>query len=793
MSEITSATEQEYIQQLSGAVVGKFGLSFTPTIKRLHSSDSGFIVYVSRNMSDMGLRLYYMYAGYDKGSSFGIVLPDDPHQRMELLSRTHEIKRWMNQDYMFKIGTWKDVQDNQVAILPYMRYVLKYNNNLYTVRNSRLVKSPVAEVPEDTPCLYSRQTTARRQPLGDCFWYGVDKLHYVVVRPDVKLLRELQDVNTLFIGNLGLPTGIVRSTHTSNRPLLQWYIRESFDGRCRIGSSYYPKFRRENNAPTMNGRHSIDTGVDSFIRYMNCTGNPFVKIAAQCYDSANGCVMLPGILKLYKVKDHKKYRYIRTTPATIRKYFIKGGDGWYIPRAHVVRLNKTKTMYSPELAYKNPLNTIAEMYHVHVHDDENNIWVPDQKTLTMIKASDIIKTSTSDAVIKYLGEHNIPAYYYFWDSVCCPICGSLIPLKTKRDIPLLYVDDDGRTHSTHVRSCCIEHKSLHKGKLNTDEGFTMVRVTQEYAQKHNCGMKTFTVNNERNRILVKSREGEDLYFKPSLVHGGKVPAELGRYRPEYNDVISLKCTHVHQYGYKPTPTFFGKTDNHKYMGVELELMYGGTTDENAEKICNGFNELYAKRDGSLTRGLELVTEPCSVGYHIKDFGWETVVDRAKRLGYEDASGSGIHVHVSREFWKDQNKIADLILFADLYRKNIFYFSGRNEAKFNEWAAMYFNIENTRIRMNKSNVTLMDEYTQRRNHTRGINIKPRNTVEFRFFASTTNADRVKSIVEFVDCVSDVSLLPREEMKWEKIKDIAIEKGYTHLLSDELFQRSCDATA
>lgn len=793
MSEITSATEQEYIQQLRGAVVGKFGLSFTPTIKRLHSSDSGFIIYVSRNTSDLELRLYYMYAGYEKGSSFGIILPDDPRQRVELLSRMHETKRWMNQDYMFKIGTWKDVHDNQVAILPDMRYVLKYDNNLYTVRNCRLVKSPAAEVPDDTPCLYSRQTTARRQPLGDCFWYGVDKLHYVVVRPNIKLLRELPDVNTLFIGNLGLPTGIVRSTHTSNRPLLQWYIRESFDGRCRIGSSYYPQFRRENNAPTMNGRHSIDTGVDSFIRYMNCTGNPFVKIATQCYDTANGYVVFPGVLKLYKVKDHKRYRYVRTTPATIRKYFIKGGDGWYIPRAHVVRLNKTKTMYSPELAYKNPLNTIAEMYHVHVHDDENNIWVPDQKTLTMIKASDIIKTSTSGAVIKYLGEHNIPVYYYLWDAVRCPICGSLIPPKTKRDIPLLYVDDDGRTHSTHVRSCCMEHKSLHKGKLNTDEGFTMVRVTQEYAQKHNCGMKIFTVNNERNRILVKSREREDIYFKPSLMHRGKVPTELGRYRPEYNDVVSLKCTHVHQYGYKPTPTFFGKTDNHKYLGVELELMYGGTNDENAEKICNGFNELYAKRDGSLTRGLELVTEPCSVGYHIKDFGWETVVDRAKRLGYEDASGSGIHVHVSRDFWEDQSKIADLILFSDLYRENIFTFSGRTASKFNEWAAMYFNIENTRMRMGKSNVTLMDEYMQRRSHTRGINIKSRNTVEFRFFASTTNADRVKSIVEFVDCVSDVSLLPREEMKWEKIKDIAIEKGYTHLLSDELFIRSCNVSA
>lgn len=793
MSEITSATEQEYIQQLSGAVVGKFGLSFTPTIKRLQSSDSGFIIYVSRNMSDMEFRLYYMYAGYDKGSSFGIVFPDDPHQRMELLSCTTEIKRWMNQDHMFKIGTWKDVHDNQVAILPDMRYVLKYNNNLYTVHNCHLVKSPAAEVPEDTPCLYSRQATARRQPLGDCFWYGVDKLHYVVVRPNIKLLRELPDVNTLFIGNLGLPTGVVRSTHTSNRPLLQWYIRESSDGRCRIGSSYYPKFRRENNVPTMNGRHSINAGADGFIRYMNCTGNPFVKIAVQCYDVANGYVVSPGILKLYKVKDHKRYTYIRTTPATIRKYFMKGGDGWYIPRAHVVRLGKTKTMYSPELAYKNPLNTIAEMYHVHVHDDENNIWVPDQKTLAMIKASDIIKTSTSGAVIKYMGEHNVPTYYYFWDGVCCPICGSLIPPNTKRDIPLLYVDDNGRTHSTHVRSCCIEHKSLHKGRLNTDKGFTMVRVTQEYAQKHNCGMKTFTVNNERNRILVKSREGEDIYFKPSLVHKGKVPAELGRYRPEYDDVISLKCTHVHQYGYKPTPTFFGETDNHKYIGVELELMYGGTTDENAEKICNGFSELYAKRDGSLTRGLELVTEPCSVGYHIKDFGWETVVDRAKRLGYEDASGSGIHVHVSRDFWKDKNKIADLIMFADLYRQNIFYFSGRTEGKFNEWAAMYFNIENTRQRMGKSNEELMYEYEQRRSHTRGINIKPRNTVEFRFFASTTNADRVKSIVEFVDCLSDMSLLPRKEMGWEKIKDIATEKRYTHLLSDELFIRSCNVSA
>ena len=66
---------------------------------------------------------------------------------------------------------------------------------------------------------------------------------------------------------------------------------------------------------------------------------------------------------------------------------------------------------------------------------------------------------------------------------------------------------------------------------------------------------------------------------------------------------------IEEYGYKPTPIFYG--NGKRYFGVELEVDDGGKDNDNAaslKSIANIHEEnIYIKSDGSLEDGFEIVS------------------------------------------------------------------------------------------------------------------------------------------------------------------------------------------
>ena len=113
---------------------------------------------------------------------------------------------------------------------------------------------------------------------------------------------------------------------------------------------------------------------------------------------------------------------------------------------------------------------------------------------------------------------------------------------------------------------------------------------------------------------------------------------------EHNDII-------HEYNYTPDLVFHGKGLRH--FGVELEIDNGGTVNNNAQKLLDIANasaeNLYIKTDGSLDDGMELVTHPMTLEYHLSEMPWEEVLRKAQSMGYlSHAAGTcGLHVHISR--------------------------------------------------------------------------------------------------------------------------------------------------
>ena len=127
---------------------------------------------------------------------------------------------------------------------------------------------------------------------------------------------------------------------------------------------------------------------------------------------------------------------------------------------------------------------------------------------------------------------------------------------------------------------------------------------------------------------------------------------------------------IHEYGYKPNPIFYG--EGNRYFGIELEIDGAGRDDDYAEELLDIANAhadlLYIKTDGSLDDGMELVSHPCTMDYHINEFPWEDIMHRAIHQGYRShqTNTCGLHLHVNRNAFSDSQEEQDEVISRILY-------------------------------------------------------------------------------------------------------------------------------
>ena len=119
------------------------------------------------------------------------------------------------------------------------------------------------------------------------------------------------------------------------------------------------------------------------------------------------------------------------------------------------------------------------------------------------------------------------------------------------------------------------------------------------------------------------------------------------------------CVHIrdrnhtlHRYDYKPEPIFYGSGLRH--LGVELELDGGGQSSKHAQIILAVANRehehLYVKTDGSLDDGIELVTHPMTLDYHMREMTWAEMLEEESSIDYlsHKAGTCGLHIQNSRK-------------------------------------------------------------------------------------------------------------------------------------------------
>ena len=283
---------------------------------------------------------------------------------------------------------------------------------------------------------------------------------------------------------------------------------------------------------------------------------------------------------------------------------------------------------------------------------------------------------------------------------------------------------------------------------------------------------------------------------------------------------------IRSHDYKPQPIFTRaekETDSNKliavkeeyamentlYMGVELEIGTGGCNNRNAYILANivnkgeaGYDSIYAKNDGSVHSGFELVTQPCTLEVHKNIFGWNKLCQKATSMGYlsHNDSTCGLHVHINKNFlgkteMEIEDTISSMILFIENNWEDVVKFSRRSGSCISQWAGRYKNeapqriqtyIEQCKEAKTKRGIySVGKEYC--REHGRrykAVNVTNRNTVEFRFFRGTLKTNSIIASLQMVDLLVKITKLCSafsvERASFKTIRRLAQKYNYIELL-------------
>lgn len=217
---------------------------------------------------------------------------------------------------------------------------------------------------------------------------------------------------------------------------------------------------------------------------------------------------------------------------------------------------------------------------------------------------------------------------------------------------------------------------------------------------------------------------------------------------------------IYDYSYKPEPIFHGKGE--LYLGVELEVDYGGGSCEDAAKIMSVTDEsfLYVKHDGSLDDGFELVSHPCTLNYHVEEADWKDICGEASKLGYRShyTSTCGLHIHVNRDFFGEdvyerENNIDKVVYFVERHWGEIAIFTRRKAHELNEWAS--------RVGYENRATCCGSKNREKRDRRQAINLTNRKTIEFRLFKGTLRPQTLFATLQFVHYVCMVAATQNED--------------------------------
>lgn len=231
----------------------------------------------------------------------------------------------------------------------------------------------------------------------------------------------------------------------------------------------------------------------------------------------------------------------------------------------------------------------------------------------------------------------------------------------------------------------------------------------------------------------------------------------------------------HDYGYKPVPDFqfrsselskltteqghvvssYGAQDFVPTFGVELEVDYGNDHNDLADELEELGEPIYMKHDGSLgDEGVEIVTHPCSLAFHMYELRWAEISRICESHGFKshDTTTCGLHIHVGRrclgaDSYEQKTTAAKLVWLTVRFQNELTTFSRRKAEQLDRWAAFpALDLEDhCRDELSLREAALQTEWAGR---YQAINLCPSETVEFRLFRGTLKRSTLIASIQLI---------------------------------------------
>ena len=145
----------------------------------------------------------------------------------------------------------------------------------------------------------------------------------------------------------------------------------------------------------------------------------------------------------------------------------------------------------------------------------------------------------------------------------------------------------------------------------------------------------------------------------------------------------------------------------------------------------------------------------------------------------------------------------MIAFCDINRDALRLYANRQKEMFDHWTHRYLSPSSTKKVVAEALLTfgdtekamqdLYDRYYNSTDHYSVVNLSNDSTVEIRAFASTLDINRMHSIIQFVDVLTELSTEATlaHPITFDLIKERAQNKGYNDLLEDPKFLAAIEA--
>lgn len=228
------------------------------------------------------------------------------------------------------------------------------------------------------------------------------------------------------------------------------------------------------------------------------------------------------------------------------------------------------------------------------------------------------------------------------------------------------------------------------------------------------------------------------------------------------DELSVRM--IKNYNYAPSLYFhkIGEEDE-LFMGMEIEVDKGGENDRKAKIAYDilGDNNCYIVSDGSLDNGFEIVTHPCTIEYH-KSLPYEELFKTLESEGFKESPTTGLHVHINRNFFGDNDNDIDLNICKILYLVNAHWefirvLSRRKDLRYTK-----------KIESSDSSIKLYSNSINIGKYS-CVNLMHKQTIEFRMFSGTLKYFNLVSTLEFIRNLAYVC----KQTSFEDIKKLSFQ--------------------